>query len=642
LGAPTHAPCLGDHLTSPAGLTERANTFDERVVLQEFAAHARSGLPVHDIRAQAQRFAERPDVIRTDRDEMTTSELVACERRLIAAALGRAREGVGVVDPDLMRREISAAPFPLTTEQAATVSATIGTGDGVSVIEALAGTGKTFTAGVFGSVYRSAGHEVIGLAPTARAARELSEQAGVPSRTLDRLLLDIEQLGDALPRGCVVILDEAGMAPTRSSARLLELVARARAKVIAIGDPGQLASVQAGGWLRAVGRGLGAQRLTEVMRQRDPHERQALEALHEREPHRFLEWAQSAGRIEAFDDVASARERAVGEWQQAVGEVGPTQAVMIARENETRDGLNTAARELWGALGLLGEICRRNDSRIEVDNGMRGTVLHLESDRVVIETDRGVTREVPASYVAEHLEHAYALTAHGMQGGTVERAIVVASPRDLTAGWSYTALSRARGETRLLIHEQDQATERAEFSPAEQSRTERTDLLTRVARHMRERDDEDLAIEQLPSGPDEIEVAVSSPPVLPQEAARRRAVQRIEDLDARFSTLDAQHEHLARQLDQLPRPPRRRRRDAQALERAHLAAALGVCARELETIAKQRTELVLDIDNPTGISGERDKLERENVPVGPPRAERAKQIQVGLPERAGVELEIDA
>ena len=45
------------------------------------------------------------------------------------------------------------------------------------------------------------------------------------------------------------------MASTRSSARLLANAADGRRRrSIAIGDPGQLASVQAGGWLRAVGR----------------------------------------------------------------------------------------------------------------------------------------------------------------------------------------------------------------------------------------------------------------------------------------------------------------------------------------------------------------------------------------------------
>ena len=54
--------------------------------------------------------------------------------------------------------------------------------------------------------------------------------------------------------------------------------------MIAIGDSGQLASVQAGGWMRALADELGAQRLTEVMRQRDPDERRALGALHEGVP----------------------------------------------------------------------------------------------------------------------------------------------------------------------------------------------------------------------------------------------------------------------------------------------------------------------------------------------------------------------
>jgi ATP-dependent exoDNAse (exonuclease V) alpha subunit len=88
----------------------------------------------------------------------------------------------------------------------------------------------------------------------------------------------------------VVVLDEAGMAPTRPTARLLEHAARVGAKVIAIGDSGQLPSVLAGGWLRAVGERVGALRLTEVIRQRDPGERRALAALHESVPGRYIDW----------------------------------------------------------------------------------------------------------------------------------------------------------------------------------------------------------------------------------------------------------------------------------------------------------------------------------------------------------------
>ncbi len=483
-------------------------------MLQEFAGAAWQGAVVSEVWAQAQRFAERADIIPTAHGEMTTAELISCERRLIASAIGRAGEGAGIIDSSLLDRALAGADRPLNPEQANAVRAVLSNGHGVSVIQALAGTGKTYTAGVLRHVYERAGYEVLGVAPTGRGTRELTEEAGVPARTLDRLLIDVEMLGDELPEGCVLILDEAGMAPTRHSARLLQAAEQAAAKVIAIGDPGQLASVQAGGWLAAVGRAVGVIHLTEVMRQRDPAQRRALAALHERYPQGYLEWADRAGRIQTFSEPDEVHAQAIEEWAQAASVTGPGQAVMIARENDTRDVLNRAARELRRELGALGEertyddlqlavgdrvICRRNDQALDVDNGMRGTVRHLDADRVVIDTDSGLVRELSGDYAAQHLEHAYALTGHGMQGGTVEAATVIASPHDLTAGWSYTALSRARGHTRLLIYEDRYAEERSEFAPTDQTpAANRGELLARVSRRMLERDDEDLAIEQLP------------------------------------------------------------------------------------------------------------------------------------------------
>ena len=71
----------------------------------------------------------------------------------------------------------------------------------------------------------------------------------------------------------VVILDEAGMASTRETAALVSVAQRAGAKLIAIGDSRQLASVDAGGWLGSLARRYGGHQLTEVMRQRDATER---------------------------------------------------------------------------------------------------------------------------------------------------------------------------------------------------------------------------------------------------------------------------------------------------------------------------------------------------------------------------------
>ncbi len=151
---------LGGRLTGAGGLTERSNTFNERAALREFAAAAGAGALVEEVRGQAARFAEHPDVIGTRGGEITTAELVAVERRLIAAVVGRGGEGAGIVDPSLAERAITTADRPLTTEQAAAVRAVTGSGHGVSVIQALAGTGKTYTAGVLRQVYESAGYTV--------------------------------------------------------------------------------------------------------------------------------------------------------------------------------------------------------------------------------------------------------------------------------------------------------------------------------------------------------------------------------------------------------------------------------------------------------------------------------------------------
>ena len=456
---------FGRALAGPSGLTEFANTFDGWSVLREFAAASAQGARVDTVRELGERFAARDDVLATTRGTLTSADLVECERALIETATARAGEGVARLPERSVAAAIDASARALNRGQAAAVRAVAGSGNGADVIEALVGSGKTYAAGVLRELYEATGYTVIGVTPSARAARELAEQAGIPARTLDSRLLAIAS-GRRLPERCVVVFDEAAMASTRQTERLLAHAAWVGAKVVAIGDPGQLPSVQAGGWLRAVGARLGAVKLTEVMRQRDAAERFALAGLRDGEPQRWLEWAAPASRVEVLPDGAEILDQAVAEWAAGVQAHGLEQSVLIARDNDTRRALNRLARKQRREAGALGEdrvygpvtvavgdrvICRCNERDLDVDNGTRGIVRHADRRGVVLETDAHTKWHLPASYVAEHVEHAYALIGHGMQGGTVEHAIVVASVGELTRGWSYTALSRARGETRLLV-----------------------------------------------------------------------------------------------------------------------------------------------------------------------------------------------
>src|SRR3954466_4812521 len=87
--------------------------------------------------------------------------------------------------------------------------------------------------------------------------------------------------------------------------RLLAAAQAAGAKVIAIGDSGQLPSVQAGGWMREIATRVGAPRLTQVMRQRDVDERRALAHLHDGRSSNYLEWADANERLQVHSEASA-------------------------------------------------------------------------------------------------------------------------------------------------------------------------------------------------------------------------------------------------------------------------------------------------------------------------------------------------
>ncbi|MGH2851676.1 MAG: AAA family ATPase [Solirubrobacteraceae bacterium] len=165
---------------------------------------------------------------------LTSANLVEIERALIATAVDRAGAGVARLTHPELDAAFRRSEYRLTAVQAAALRTIATSGDGVDVIEALAGTGKTYTAGAIRALCETPGYTVVGVAPTGRAARELVEQAGVAARTLDSQLLSIDA-GWGLPERSVVIFDEAAMASTRQSARLLEHAAGRGVKVVAIG-----------------------------------------------------------------------------------------------------------------------------------------------------------------------------------------------------------------------------------------------------------------------------------------------------------------------------------------------------------------------------------------------------------------------
>lgn len=456
------------------GLTAKQTTFSTAELVCAVAGSLRDGAAIERVLEVAEELARFPGVEPLEPSaapgrpaRFTTSELLRVERDALELAL--AGLDVAVPRPDkkiLARRLMQSGPM-LTGEQRALVHEAASRPERIICVVGAAGAGKTTALRVLADAYRESAVPVLAAAPSGRAADEVASTAGVASMTLHRLLLDAQGEG-GLPRGCVLLVDEAGMAETRVLAPVLELVERAEGKAILVGDPAQLPAVGAGGLYPALCEQLSAISLVENRRQRDLSERQALARLRAGDPDAYLAQAARRGRLQLADNPTVAKQRLLEDWWQ-VAQHDLHGTVMLAyRRNDVRD-LNDAARTLLIRAGRLGRetvelgehefrvgdrvLCRRNDSHFGARNGTRGTVVDLDETGITLRTDAGATRLVSSAYAVDHLEHGYALTGHAAQGATLERTFVLLTDHGSLREWGYVACTRARAETCLYLAE---------------------------------------------------------------------------------------------------------------------------------------------------------------------------------------------
>lgn len=461
------AGLLADELLGPEGLTANATGFDRRAVLQALAQAHPGGATVADLRAQADGLVASPEVVALSvpaqaERRYSTAELVALEAGLLERAARQTGAGLSVVGPEHLEAALAKRPS-LSEEQKEMVGTLTTSGAGVQVVVGRAGAGKTFALDAAREAWESAGHRVIGTALAARAAAELQSGAGIPSTTLDRLLMDLEQPGplSGLAPRSVVVVDEAGMAGTRKLARLLDHADRWQAQVVLVGDPRQLPEVAAGGAFSALASRLPLIELKENRRQVETWERAALAELRSGTLGNALGAYERAGRVVLAATADAAREAMVDGWW-AAKEQGEDATMYALRRADVED-LNARARlEAAGHLGTerlvapgrefaVGDsvMTLRNDRRLGTRNGAMAYVVGVDTEvRSVALSDGAV---LPAPYLdGGHLAHAYASTVHKAQGATVDRALLLGSDQ-LYREAGYVGMSRARLSNEVFV-----------------------------------------------------------------------------------------------------------------------------------------------------------------------------------------------
>jgi conjugative relaxase-like TrwC/TraI family protein len=456
---------------------------DEREAVTE-AVVDRATSPALTIKIAAPELITEPQALLRESDGMsvfvphgserfTTSEVLLAEDRLVAA--GQQTDGPRV---DQIVLQAALAIHEATTgvvldagqhdvvARFATSPARIAVGIGP------AGSGKTTAMRAFAEVWGADGGRVVPLASSSKAAEVLGAELGERAENLHKFLHENKDGSPtdawfALRRGDVVLVDEAGMAGTLHLARLLELATAAGASVRLLGDPAQLAAVDAGGALRLLEREVGAAYLTDLHRFTDPAEGDATLGLRAGDPS-TLDFYHRRGRIETGSREAML-ELAYDRWARDI-RAGKT-SVLVAAATGDVTALNARARaerleagqvepagiELHdGNLAGVGDwvVTRSNARTLRyrrtrwVHNGDTWRVLHRHRDGslTVEHLQNGGKVRLGSDYVADSVELAYAATAHRVQGMTTDTAHALVTP-EMTREALYVASTRGREKT---------------------------------------------------------------------------------------------------------------------------------------------------------------------------------------------------
>ena len=406
-------------------------------------------------------------------DRFTSREMIETEQRMSRAAdqLAAHRDDGLPAATIYAIRAAESRGLALGAEQE-TALRHITSGRGLSLVLGYAGTGKSAMLGVAREAWESAGLNVRGAALAGIAAEGLENGSGIASRTIASMEHGWSQGRDLLTARDVLVIDEAGMVGTRQLERVLSHATEAGARVVLVGDPQQLQSIEAGAAFRALHEHHGGVEITQVRRQHEGWQRQATRHLATGRTGEAIAAYADKGMMHQAETREEARTDLVERWDRERQASPQASRIILTHTNaEVRD-LNEAAREAMRNAVQLGDdvlvktergerafasgdriMFLRNERSLEVKNGTLGTIEKVSEGHMAVRTDDGRSVAFDTKHYRD-FDHGYAATIHKAQGMTVSHTHVLATP-GMDRHSAYVALSRHRDGVQLHYGKDD-------------------------------------------------------------------------------------------------------------------------------------------------------------------------------------------
>lgn len=456
----------------------------------------------------------------------TTQEMLDSESYLLERYEA---QGAPAVDAETAHQTVAqkrtGSGHQLSSDQVNAATSVVSSGRSVDAVIGPAGTGKTTTMRAVSDVWEDhhGAGSVIGLAPSAAAAKVLSDDLGAPTDNTAKWIYEttegaairaqrvhtrtdrlealqaqaettpsprqhemMEQLRAQLAQDYaeqakytmrpnqLVLIDEASMVSTAHMTQLAHQADQAGAKIVLVGDPSQLGSVDAGGFLGHIDRQHEPARLDQAHRFDNEWEQHASLKLRSGETS-ALDTYNANGRLHGGSDVDVVSE-AYQAWQ--TDRQAGRDSILIAADNHTVRDLNQRAQtdlvasgnvDLSSTAGLRDDatagagdvvLARRNDRSIRdstgtfLANGTRMDLTEIRGDGSAVGVSRttGGTIELDRDYLASSTELGYATTAHRSQGVTTDTAHAVANT-GLSRELFYVSMTRGREANHVYINQ---------------------------------------------------------------------------------------------------------------------------------------------------------------------------------------------
>ncbi|WP_050453525.1 MobF family relaxase [Candidatus Burkholderia verschuerenii] len=307
----------------------------------------------------------------------TTQTALEREKRILQIERSGRGQVAPVLPQEAARERLAATNLNDGQRHAAELMAS--TANRVVAVQGFAGTGKSHMLDTAKAMIEGEGYQVRVLAPYGMQVKALRE-LGVEANTLASFLRAKDKNIDGRT---VLVIDEAGVVPTRLMEQTLRLAEQAGARVVLMGDTAQTKAIEAGrpfDQLQAAG--MSTAKMGEIQRQKDPVLKAAVELAAHGDTRGSL--AKIAGVAEIKNDGERRAELVKDFIALAPAEREAT--LIVSGTNEARREINTRVREAIGTAGQGLEydtLIRRDNTQAEQrfsKNYHVGDVIQPEKD----------------------------------------------------------------------------------------------------------------------------------------------------------------------------------------------------------------------------------------------------------------------